>query len=464
MDFGRISLDDKIHARNSKHTSNPTPRHNTHHSLNVAFSLICESFTLATSHLQSLYMNLPPSFQSYLESASQYLQRNLPHQAPPPPPASVFAKVTALLPSADTTTFATALLPLLALLFFMSRSFWGAGRYSPFAHAGGPPPRVEPEDYQYIVDDDADARAYGRQRHDSYGFPPSYRGPSRAEPQDLDPDILILKHKGATYPLHFQAFDIAEGRLKVGELRRTAAKELKVDDPRRVKLLYKGKSLREDRYACKEEGLKQNSELLCVVSSDPYPRDDGNESSSSASSETVSNGLDPGPRIDVDGTIIDRGEPRKRKGHRGGRRKKNRDSPITSPRDSDYLAPSNGAPSSTSRNPSPGPRRAPSPAPPQPTQPPKKPSTPAEALAMIADTFHATFLPQVHAFMQHPPKDQKGRDFEYKKLSESILTQVLMKLDGVETEGNEGLRATRKELVRETQGWLNDLDRMMGKR
>lgn len=83
---------------------------------------------------------------------------------------------------------------------------------------------------------------------------------------------------------------------------------------------------------------------------------------------------------------------------------------------------------------------------------------------MIADTFHTTFLPQVRSFMQHPPRDEKSRDFEYKKLSESILTQTIMKLDGVETEGNEGLRAKRKELVRETQGWLNDLDRMMGKR
>lgn len=409
-------------------------------------------------------MSLPPSFQSYLESASQYLQRNLRHHASPQPPASLFEKVTAFLASVDTTTFATALLPLLALLFFMSRTFWGGGRYSPFAHTGGPPPRVEPEDYQYIDDDEADARTYGGQRQNSYGFPPTHRHPSRAEPPDLAPDILILKHKGATYPLHFPAFDISEGHLKVGDLRRSAARELKVDDPRRVKLLYKGKSLREDRHACKEEGLKQNSELLCIVSSDPYPRDDGNESSSSASSEMIGNGLDPGPRVDVDGTIIDRGEPRKRKGHRGGRRKKTRDSPISSPRDSGYLAPPNGIPSSTSRNPSPGPRPVPSVAPPQPTQPPKKPSTSAEALAMIADTFHTTFLPQVHNFRQHPPKDEKSRDFEYKKLSEAILTQILMKLDGVEPDGNEGLRAKRKELVRETQGWLNDLDRMMGKK
>lgn len=434
----------------------------------MAFSRVSESVTLATSRLQSVYMSLPPSLQSYLKSASQYLQPYLPHQPSPPPPASAFEKVTALVAGADPTTFATALLPLLALLFFMSRSFWGGGRHSPFAHTGGPPPRVEPEDYQYIVDDEVDARAYGGQRNNSYGFPPSHRHPTRAEPSDLDPDILILKHKGATYPLHFPAFDISEGRLKVSELRRTAAKELSVDDARRVKLLYKGKSLRDDRHACKEEGLKQNSELLCVVSSDPYPRDDGNESSSSASSDMIANGIDPGPRVSVDGTIIDRGEPRKRKGHRAGRKKKTRDSPITSPADSGYLAaPNGGIPSSsTPRDPSPGPRRAPSaaPPPPQPTQPPKKPSTPAEALSMIDDTFRTEILPQVHNFIQYPPRDEKSRDFDYKKLSETILTQILMKLDGVETEGNEGLRAKRKELVRETQGWLNDLDRIVGKR
>ena len=434
----------------------------------MAVSLISESLALATSHLQSVYMNLPPSLQTYIKSASQYIQRNLSHQTPPPPPATAFEKLTALFASADPTTFAAALLPILALLFFMSRSSWSGGRHSPFAHTGGPPPRVEPEDYQYIVDDYADSRAYGGHRNNSYGFPPPHRHPTRAETSDLDPDILILKHKGATYPLHFPAFDISEGRLSVKELRRTAAKELKVDDPRRVKLLYKGKSLRDDRYACKEEGLKQNSELLCVVSADPYPRDDGNESSSSASSDMIANGLDPpGPRVNVDGTLMDRGEPvRKRKGHRGGRKKKPRDSPLTSPGDSGYLGaapPSNNSvPLSPSRDSSPAPhRRVPSIAPPQ---PPKKPSTPAEALSMIEDAFINDLLPQVQSFIQHPPRDEKSRDFDYKKLSETILTRVILKLDEVETEGNEGLRAKRKELVKETQEWLGDLDRMMGKR
>ncbi len=336
----------------------------------------------------------------------------------------------------------------------MSR-FWpsSGGRYSPFAHAGGPPPRVTEDDYHYLIDDDQDTS--GRYRNDSYGFPstqPSHR-PSRVEP-NLSPDILILKHKGITYPLHFPAFAISEGHLTIGEVRRLAARETKTDDPRRIKMIYKGKKLNNDHRPCKDENLKQNSEIMLVISSEPY-RDDGNESSSSASSDMIANGIDSGPRIDVDGTIIGDREPRKRKNHRGGRKKKG-NSAQTSPRDSGYLVPpgaTNGA--SSSRQPSPS-RRVPSPAPPPPQ---KVPSTPTEKLDLISDNFHTDWIPLCTQFMDRPPIDAKTRDFEYKKLSEGILAQVILKLDEVTTEGDPGLRARRKELVTETQSWLTELDR-----
>ncbi len=65
--------------------------------------------------------------------------------------------------------------------------------------------------------------------------------------------------------------------------------------------------------------------------------------------------------------------------------------------------------------------------------------------------------------MNNPPSDSKARDLEYKKLSETILAQIILKCDAVETDGDEGLRARRKELVRETQAMLNSLD-AVGKR
>jgi hypothetical protein len=57
-----------------------------------------------------------------------------------------------------------------------------------------------------------------------------------------------------------------------------------------------------------------------------------------------------------------------------------------------------------------------------------------------------------------PPKDTKKRIDEHRKLSESVLQHVLLKLDNIETETENGSRAMRKELVVEVQGCLNKLD------
>ena len=439
----------------------------------MASSLVSEGLTLATSQLQALYTSLPPSLQAYIDLASQTIHRNLPHQlqqysrAPPGKTSSIFANL-------DPTTIATAwILPLIALLFFMTRNYWHgvrSGEYSPATQYSGGAPRVTEGDYEYLDEDDYNPQnRYRADRSDSYNFPRT----RQAEPL-LDPDILIMKHKGTTYPLHFPAYDIAEGRLSVGDLRKVAAKATGTRDPRCIKLLYKGKSLRDDQRACKEENLKQNSEILCVISSEPYRGgDDGNDSSSSASSEMMANDFDDtgrGARVDVDGTILNDREPKKRRNHRGGRQRKRRDpspsraSPPSST--STFLQPpsatstTNGSSythtthTTPSRQPSP-PR--PSTAQPQPPQQ-KKPTTPSEALDQISTSFHSNFKPQCERFITSPPSDPKTREFEYKKLSEGILAQVILKLDGVETEGDEGVRARRKELVRETQAWLGRLD------
>ncbi|KAL8842343.1 MAG: hypothetical protein Q9176_002732 [Flavoplaca citrina] len=346
--------------------------------------------------------------------------------------------------------------------------FWPpGGRYSPFAATPTQaPPTVTEADYHYLGPEDIDPPT--QHRNDGYNFPAP--APHRITRTDSNtPDILVLKHRSTTYPLHFPAYAIADGDITVGEVRRLAARETKTEDPYRIKLLYKGKILRDDALPCREEGLKQNSEIICVVREASSLPSHQQSSSSASEDEMIENGI-TGPRVDVDGAIRDdrpRDRPR-RKGHRGGRKKKTSSSTSTPKDSSTYLAPEmpystnsgthhdrNHSPARRDQSPFP-PRPTPSPAPPAQKPPPKL--TNRETLEALASRFHTEFVPQCISFTAHPPTDPKARDFEYKKLTETILAQIILKLDAVETEGDEGLRAKRKELVRETQNMLSTLD------
>ena len=420
-------------------------------------SPIIDRYTASTASTFASSIDTLSSFlKPHLNSTSAFLHRALPDS---------LAKSTArFLSSAESLTFTTLLLPPLLLTLSMSgwgRRFWSSGRYSPFAATGPGPPTVTDDDYHYLGPDDiVDPPA---RRNDTHAFTQLHHSPAHNDP--LAPDILTLKHRGTTYPLHFPAFSIAEGKLSVHELRRLAAKETKCEDPRRIKLLYKGRVLKDDTRACKEEGLKQNSELMCVVSEDSAISGSRSEiESSESASEADDRGAQDGiPIVDVDGTI--RHEPRKRKGHRGGRRRKGRSdnsgANTPPPRDSGFLAPSSAetGPRARSRSPSrPAPPHPSTASSPQPTQASNPQSAAATQLDQLERLFHNEFVPKCVGFTSHPPSDAKTRDFEYKKLSETILAQVILKLDAVETAGDEGLRARRKELVKETQQVLSRLD------
>lgn len=440
----------------------------------MASSILSNIPTLAGSYIQSIYNQLPLSSQSFLTHvASKYFPSA---QQPLKSKTGSYSFLNSLTPE----TLIAFILPLLIFLLSMAgwpKKLWPGGRYSPFGASTNDPPTVSEDDYHYLGPDDiVEPPPRVHRTNEGYGYSRPQHGP----------DILVLKHRGTTYPLHLPAFSIGEGDLTVGELRRLAAKETKTEDSRRVKLIYKGRRLKDDARACRDEGLKQQSEITCVIS-EPGTREDVDSSDSADSEEMLENGLG-GPRVEVDDTIRGGGgsdhskPPRRKSGHRSGRRKKNSNhqgtsSSNTSPRGSSgFLAPTTepSIPPFSSSQDTRLPSRAASPArpptassapPPHPTSSsPKplhssaKPKTPLETLDAISYNYHTNILPKCLSFTTHPPTDEKTRDLEYKKLSETVLQQVILKLDAIEIDGDEELRSKRKQVVRETQIILDKLD------
>lgn len=284
-----------------------------------------------------------------------------------------------------------------------------SGRWSPFARspttADGA--QVKDGDFSYITAEDLKNGDYDR----------SPDGPPR------DTDVLKLKDKrGVSYSVHFPAYSIDRGELKVGALRESAAKKLGVD-AQRIRLLHKGKKLVDDSRSCREEGLREGAELMCVTSEA--------EAADAAAAQAADNssgdsGEEDGEEGDAAAGPTKRKRVRHKKKKKGGRKK------AVDATDSDL--PGSGTAS---------PR-------------PPIPVTPLEKLNAAGQTLQG-LQAQCVEFRKNPPAEPAKREFEHKRLSETILTQVLLKLDAVETDELEA-RARRKELVKQAQQVLNDLD------
>jgi hypothetical protein len=291
--------------------------------------------------------------------------------------------------------------------------------------------------------------------NDGY-FPSGRRGLRGEDENPEEPDILVLRHRSTTYPLHFPAFAIGEGLLRVGELRKLAAQETGTSNYRRIKLLYKGKVLKDDAVACREEGLKQNSELMCVITEVPVNGRSVDDSSSSADEEDMVRAeRGDGLRVDVDGTLMGGGSGRKRKSNRVGKKaKRTSKEALGHPQANGHIGSSNPSGSNTPLNPIQNHTQS----------QPKRPTSPLDKLDELLNLYRHEFEPKCTLFLRSPPADSRARELEYNGLSESILTQVIMKTDAIETEGNQGLRERRRALVKEAQAMLNSLDAFMGKR
>jgi len=226
-------------------------------------------------------------------------------------------------------------------------------------------------------------------------------------------DILLIKNKNVTYPVKFPAYSIGDGKLQVRDikLRAAIAMGLPEGSESRLKLLYKGQQLKDDYRPCRDYNLKNQSEVLCILGE----ATEGSAEGDSDGSEIVQ---------DANGK-----KKRVRKTKKGKSKKPDAN-----------LSPNDG-PSDTSRTESPAP-----------------PRTATEKLQAISSHFHTKLLPQCVQFTASPPTDPKKKSFEHKKLSETIMNEVMLKLDAVETDGIDSIREKRRALVREVQGVLDGLD------
>lgn len=427
------------------------------------------SLETLTSTLTSALLKLSASLQTYLDTAADRLSVT----------TEYFQSTTGFSPTVLYTTLVAILLlgiiPAVAARngqgntkpgIMRRYGFSTRGTLSPFGSTlgQGGVPDVTDEDYSYITSADLEdhgvdiPRQYRPHSHfvESQDYSRSAPPPAFARNRPED-DVMLIKHNGITYPEHFPAYSIGDGKLLVGDVKERIIMILDLSErqAKRVKLFYKGRRLKDPDAPVREYGVKNNSEVLMTLADSAGSSDSGEE--------VVVVGRDERDRYNL--------QP-EREPIRTGRPGRWEDRGPRSPRSPRDSVPGNlGIPADDGKRRAASRVRTQSPsgsgvgstvsaasAPPTVPVPVGKPGGPIEKLNKIADHFNTKLRPMCADFIARPPLDSKKRTEEHLKLSETIMHHVLLKLDEVDTSTEEGARARRKDLVRQVQAVLKEID------
>ncbi|KAK5656857.1 hypothetical protein OQA88_4405 [Cercophora sp. LCS_1] len=321
-------------------------------------------------------------------------------------------------------------------------------------------PAVTDADYSYITSEDLESfdspvgHGHHHHHHDTDHYSHSAPGPAanfgRRKPAD---DVMLIKYEGVTYPEHFPAYSIGDGKLEVGDVLARVQLILNISDrdARRLRIFYKGRQLKEEKAPIREYGVKNNSEVTVMF---PERRGDS--------------GGESGEEVFVIRDERDYDAPKRKKSKRRGRGQQDRSPKVSStslnlevPFEDDRRRGTSRvrtrSPSSVSGVSGTSGHSVPS-AVSGASAAAAVPGGPIDKLNGIAGHFNTKLRPLCTEYINGPPSDKKKSVDEHRRLSETVMQQVILKLDEVETNGEEGARARRKELVQEVQHILKKMD------
>ena len=282
------------------------------------------------------------------------------------------------------------------------------------------------------------------------------------------PDVILVRYMADLEPIEFPPYSISEEKAMVGQLRHKVASYLKTD-PRRIRLVYKKRDLKHDSWALRKYNMKQNSEVAVIKTeayvdySDRDSHDSSGEDSGSNASQnprrrpralsSVRHRSDdqlPPPKTPTATSSSSFLHPNGHVSAGTASERQARNSQRPEPDDHVYRR----EPSRT-RGTSPHPTPSSTPVPT--SIPPADPNTSLGKLQTLSDDFHEKWLPLCRKFLANPPSDPQARAKEHRKLSESVMTHILLKADAIEVDSPDA-RAFRKSLINDANDTMKKID------